>query len=188
MDYGQTGEVYTRFGNHDRFVAPYGVFEARDGWAVIIADTQERYLALCDVLGIPELKTDERFADNTSRIKNRDALVENIERVTRAMFRAEIERKLLAVDVPASEVLPFIEAYTSDHANQTQVTQMVYQEKIGNIRFYNNPLRFNDELCPIHRGSPLLGEDTEEILKSVGYSKEEIKHLYEEEVVGSHLY
>lgn len=188
MDYGQTGEVYTRFGNHDRFVAPYGIFEARDGWAVIIADTQKRFEALCDVLGIPELKTDERFLDNAARIGNRDLLVEKIEAVTRGMFRREIERKLLAADVPASEVLPFIEAYTSEHANATNVTEMVWQEKIGNIRFYNNPLRFDDQICPIRRGAPLLGQDTDEILKSVGYSDEEIKKLYDDDVVASHLY
>lgn len=188
MDYGWTGEVYTRFGNHDRFVAPYGIFEARDGWAVIIADTQERFWTLCDILELATLKTDERFVDNEARICNRDALVEKIEEVTRTMFRRDIEKKLLAAGVPASEVLPFIEAYTSEHANQTDVTQMVYQEKIGTIRFYNNPLRFNNELCPIHRGSPLLGQDTEDILMSVGYSAEEIKKLYEDEVVASHLY
>ncbi len=188
MDYGQTGEVYTRFGNHDRFVAPYGIFEARDGWAVIIADTQKRFEALCDVLGLPELKTDERFSDNAARIRNRDLLAEKIEAVTRGMFRREIEQKLLAADVPASEVLPFIEAYTSEHANVTNVTEMVWQEKIGNIRFYNNPLRFDDQICPIRRGAPLLGQDTDEILKSVGYSDEEIKKLYDDEVVASHLY
>mgnify|MGYP003370443611 CR=1 FL=1 len=188
MDYGQTGEVYTRFGNHDRFVAPYGIFEARDGWAVIIADTQKRFEALCDVLGLPELKTDEQFSDNAARIRNRDLLAEKIEAVTRGMFRREIEQKLLAADVPASEVLPFIEAYTSEHANVTNVTEMVWQEKIGNIRFYNNPLRFDDQICPIRRGAPLLGQDTDEILKSVGYSDEEIKKLYDDEVVASHLY
>lgn len=188
MDYGQTGEVYTRFGNHDRFVAPYGIFEARDGWAVIIADTQKRFEALCDVLGLPELKTDEQFSDNAARIRNRDLLAEKIEAVTRGMFRREIEQKLLAADFPASEVLPFIEAYTSEHANVTNVTEMVWQEKIGNIRFYNNPLRFDDQICPIRRGAPLLGQDTDEILKSVGYSDEEIKKLYDDEVVASHLY
>lgn len=188
MDYGQTGEIYTRFGNHDRFVAPYGIFEARDGWAVIIADTQQRFEALFDVLGLEKLKEDVRFSDNAARIKNRDVLAGQIESVTRTMFRRDIEERLLAADVPASQVLPFIETYTSEHANATEVTQLVWQEKIGNIRFYNNPLRFNNELCPIKRGAPLLGEDTDEILKSVGYSEEEIARLHRDEVVASHLY
>lgn len=188
MDYGIYGQAQSRFGNHDRFTAPYGIFEARDGWAVIIADTQARWLSLLDVLNLTELKTDERFIDNAARIKNKDALVEILENVTRTMFRAEIEKKLLAVDVPASEVLPFIEAYTSDHANQTNVTSFVNQDKIGTIRFYNNPIRFNNQICPIHRGSPLLGQDTSEILEKAGYSKQEIQKLYDDGIVASHLY
>lgn len=188
LDYGLTGATQARFGNHDRFTAPYGIFEARDGWAVIIADTEERWQALCGALGLQALAGDPRFADNAARIQNKDALVAQMEAVTRTLFRADIEKKLLAVGVPASQVLPFIEAYTSDHANKTGVTQMVEQEKIGNIRFYTNPLRFNNEPCPVHRGSPLLGEDTRTILRDVGYSDEEIQKLYEDGVVASHLY
>lgn len=188
MDYGCARSAGSRFGNHDRFTAPYGIFEARDGWAVIIADTQERWQKLVEVLNLTQLREDDRFLDNTVRIQNKQALAEEIEKVTRTMYRADIEKKLLAAEIPSSQVLAFIEAYTSDHANQTGVTSLVHQDKIGTIRFYNNPIRFQNEICPIRRGAPLLGQDTAEILASVGYSKEEIEQLYETGVVASHLY
>ncbi len=187
MDYGRTGATQTRFGNHDRFTAPYGMFEARDGWAVIIADSQERWLTLCDVLGLEELKADPRFADNAARIAHRDELAALIENVTRTMYRADIEKKLLDAGVPASQVLPFIEAYTSDHANATHVTELVWQEKVGMMRYYTNPILFNNEQCPIYSGSPLLGQHTREVLQSVGYSEEEIDKLYADGVVTSTL-
>ena len=85
------------------------------------------------------------------------------------------------------EVLPFIEAYTSEHANSTETTTLVDQEKIGQMRFYNNPIRFNDELCPIWRGAPLLGEDSREILAGLGYSEEKIDQLFADGVVGSSM-
>lgn len=188
MDYGKYGEAQSRFGNHDRFVAPYGIFEARNGWVSIIADTEDRWKAMCEALNLQALAADERFADNAARIANKDALVEAIEAVTRTMFRKDVEEKLLAAGVPASEVLPFIEAYTSDHANQTDTTAMVWQDKIGYTRFYNNPMRFNDEICPIHRGSPLLGQDSRDILKGAGYSDEEIQKLIDDEVLGEHMF
>lgn len=187
MDYAKYGSTQARFGNHDRLIAPYGIFEVRDGFAVIIADTEERWNRLCAALGLDALKDDPRFATNAKRVENRDALAAEIESVTRGLFRGEIEKKLLAVDVPASGVLPFIEAYTSDHANAVGLTQMVHQDKIGMTRFYRNPLRFNNEPCEIRRGTPLLGADTESIMKELGYSDEEIKRLYDEEVIGSHL-
>lgn len=188
MDYGKDGKAQSRFGNHDRFVAPYGIFEARDGWVSIIADTQEKWNKLTKTLGLESLLADARFVDNKSRIANREALAEEIEAVTRLMFRKEAEEKLLAVGVPASEILPFIEAYTSDHSNQTEATAVAWQDNIGHIRFYNNPIRFNDEVCPIHRGSPLLGQDSRDILESIGYSGEEIQKLIDSGVVGEHMF
>lgn len=129
MDYGKYGDAaQSRFGNHDRFVAPYGIFEARDGWVSIIADTEERWQKMQEVLSLP---ADPRFRDNAGRIANRDALVGQIEAVTRTMFRKEVEEKLLAVGVPASEVLPFIEAYTSDHANQTRLLLLHGRTRLG---------------------------------------------------------
>lgn len=187
MDYSLTGDAQARFGDHDRFTAPYGMFEARDGWAVIIADSEERWHSMCGALGLGALEKDPRFADNAARIANKDALVEQITAVTRTLKRSEIEEKLLAVGVPASAVLTFIEAYTSDHANQTGLTQLVDQKKIGLMRFYSNPIRFDDQLTEIRRGCPLLGEDTREILEGLGYSEGEISKLYEDKVVGSSM-
>ena len=48
--------------------------------------------------------------------------------------------------------------------------QLVDQEKIGLMRFYSNPIRFDNQLTEIRRGCPLLGEDTREILEGLGYS------------------
>lgn len=187
MDFSLHGEAEVRFGDHDRFIAPYGMFEARDGWAVLIADTQARWAALCGALGLDGLKDDPRFADNAARVAHKAELAEALTAVTRTLLRRELEERLLAVDVPASGVLSFIEAYTSDHANQTGLTQLVDQKKIGLMRFYSNPIRFDDRLTPIHRGAPLLGEDTRDVLRDLGYSEDSIEQLYADGVVGSSL-
>jgi crotonobetainyl-CoA:carnitine CoA-transferase CaiB-like acyl-CoA transferase len=187
IDYHRTGAAQTRFGDHDRFTAPYGMFEARDGWTVIIADSEPRWAALCGALGKPEWKANSRFASNAARLQNRDALAAELEGVTRTLKRTEIESRLLAAGVPASAVLTFMEAYTSDHANQTGLTQWVDQGRIGQTRFYSNPLRFNGELCPIRRGAPLLGQDTDDILAGLGYSAEEISKFHQDGVVGKSL-
>ena len=187
MDFSLYGQAQPRFGDHDRFTAPYGMFEARDGWCVIIADTEERWQALCGALGHPEWKDDPRFAGNAARVANKDALVEALTAATVLLRREEIETRLLAADVPASAVLSFIEAYTSDHANQTELTQLVDQKKIGLMRFYSNPIRFDGETAPIRRGAPLLGEDTTGVLLELGYSQAEIDKLYADGVVASSL-
>ena len=187
IDFSLHGRAQARFGDHDRFTAPYGMFEARDGWCVIIADTEERWQALCGALGHPEWKDDPRFAGNAARVANKDALVEALTAATVLLRREEIETRLLAADVPASAVLSFIEAYTSDHANQTELTQLVDQKKIGLMRFYSNPIHFDGETIPIRRGAPLLGEDTTDVLRDLGYTQSEIDKLYADGVVGASL-
>jgi crotonobetainyl-CoA:carnitine CoA-transferase CaiB-like acyl-CoA transferase len=157
MDFSLHGQAQARFGDHDRFTAPYGMFEARDGWCVIIADTEARWRALCGALDHPEWMDDPRFKDNASRVAHKDHLVAAVTSATVLLRRAELAARLLAVDVPASAVLSFIEAYTSDHANQTGLTQLVDQKKIGLMRFYSNPIRFDNETIPIRRALPCWG-------------------------------
>ena len=187
MDFSLYGQAQPRFGDHDRFTAPYGMFEARDGWCVIIADTEERWQALCGALGHPEWLDDPRFADNAARVAHRDELAEAVTAATVRLRREEIESRLLAADVPASAVLSFIEAYTSGHAGQTELTQLVEQKKIGLMRFYSNPIHFDGETIPIRRGAPLLGEDTTDVLRDLGYTQSEIDKLYADGVVGASL-
>lgn len=187
IDFSLHGRAQARFGDHDRFTAPYGMFEARDGWCVIIADTEERWQALCGALGHPEWLDDPRFADNAARVAHRDELAEAVTTATVRLRREEIESRLLAADVPASAVLSFIEAYTSGHAGQTELTQLVEQKKIGLMRFYSNPIHFDGETIPIRRGAPLLGEDTTDVLRDLGYTQSEIDKLYADGVVGASL-
>lgn len=188
LDYTRGQYQQARFGNHDRFTAPYGLFETRDGWAAIIADTEPRWQAVCSVLGRPEWAADPRFATNADRIAHRDELVQAMEAETVRWKRSDLEKALLAAGVPASEVLPFIEAYTSDHANATGCTQWVDQPKIGLMRFYTNPLQFDDQPCPIHCGAPLLGQDSRQVLESIGYTAEQIDQLYADGVVASSMF
>lgn len=188
IDYGINGETKSRFGNYDRFVAPYGIFEARDGWVSIIVDNEEKWQNFAKALGLEHLLIDKRFTSNKLRVENKEELVSLIEDKTTKLFRNKIEEMLLEVGVAASEVLPFIEAYTSDHANKTNTTSIIWQENIGYMRFYNNPIKFDDEICDIRRGAPLLGQDSSDILKEVGYSEEEIKKLIADGVVGEHMF
>ena len=181
IDFSLHGRAQARFGDHDRFTAPYGMFEARDGWCVIIADTEERWQALCGALGHPEWLDDPRFADNAARVAHRDELAEAVTTATVRLRREEIESRLLAADVPASAVL------SSGHAGQTELTQLVEQKKIGLMRFYSNPIHFDGETIPIRRGAPLLGEDTTDVLRDLGYTQSEIDKLYADGVVGASL-
>jgi crotonobetainyl-CoA:carnitine CoA-transferase CaiB-like acyl-CoA transferase len=98
------GVVAQRMGNAHPSVAPYDLFAAADGDLVLAVGTDGQFRALTDVLGCPELVADERFATNSARVANRQALHERLEACLRAEAAAHWVRALTAVRVPAGEV------------------------------------------------------------------------------------
>ena len=66
-------------GNDNFTAAPSGVFRTKDGHINIAANKQEQWESVCDVLGLPELKTDPRFQKRDVRKQNRKALTPLLE-------------------------------------------------------------------------------------------------------------
>src|SRR5512145_2944022 len=73
------GQPPVLLGNDNFTAAPSGTFRTRDGAINIAANKQEQWEALCDVLGVPELKADERFRQRDTRKANRCLLTPLLE-------------------------------------------------------------------------------------------------------------
>ncbi len=69
-----TDDVPFRMGNAHPSVFPYEPLPTADGDLIVTAGNDRQFQVLCDVLGIPEVAQDERFARNTSRTANRERL------------------------------------------------------------------------------------------------------------------
>ena len=59
-----TGEPPSRFGNAHPNLVPYQLFRTRDGALIAGAGNDRQFGALCAVLGVPDLATDNRFRTN----------------------------------------------------------------------------------------------------------------------------
>ncbi|GIH29609.1 CoA transferase [Acrocarpospora phusangensis] len=98
------GVVPYRMGNAHPSLFPYEPLPAKDGELVIAAGNDGQFRKLCDVLGVPELAEDPRFARTADRTANREELrpllVERLE--TRS--RAEWFRELNAVGVSCGPI------------------------------------------------------------------------------------
>src|SRR5207245_7828848 len=66
--------VPTRMGNAHPSLFPYDPLPTADADLVIIAGNNGQFRKLCDVLGLPDLPGDLRFANTDDRTRNRDAL------------------------------------------------------------------------------------------------------------------
>ncbi len=68
------GVIPTRMGNAHPSLFPYEPLPTADRDLIIIAGNNGQFRNLCNVLGLPELPNDPRFASNEERTRNRDLL------------------------------------------------------------------------------------------------------------------
>ena len=182
-----TGSYQMRSGDHDRFFAPYGIYEARDGYVAIAVSKEEEWTRFCDAMGAPKWKEDPRFANNQLRLENLEALVKEITALTRNMWRADFEKAMRAAHVPGVSVDTFEEAISSPQIHQTDTLVYVQQSNfpaVGRLPMINVPVHFSKTPGAVKQCSPMLGEDTVDILRENGLSDERIQALLDQKAVG----
>jgi crotonobetainyl-CoA:carnitine CoA-transferase CaiB-like acyl-CoA transferase len=76
LQYQYGGKAPERMGLNHPTIAPYGIYRAGDGGAVVISIQNEREWARFrdQVMARPDLANDARFIDNTARVAHRPAL------------------------------------------------------------------------------------------------------------------
>jgi crotonobetainyl-CoA:carnitine CoA-transferase CaiB-like acyl-CoA transferase len=102
--YTVAGVVPGRMGNAHPSIAPYELFETGDGELVIAVGNDRQFSVLCDVLGAPELATEEPFATNAERVAHRAELRSALEARLAARPASEWSDLLVAARVPAGVV------------------------------------------------------------------------------------
>jgi formyl-CoA transferase len=74
-EYDRLGLVRGPGGTKLDGIAPSNIFKSRDDkWMVIAANSDALFARLCDVMGMPELSTDERFSSHVARGRNQDEI------------------------------------------------------------------------------------------------------------------
>jgi crotonobetainyl-CoA:carnitine CoA-transferase CaiB-like acyl-CoA transferase len=106
-----TGAPPGRFGNAHPSIAPYETFETADRTIAIAVGNDRQFAALCRTLDLPDLPLDPRFVDNPSRVRDRLALREVLERRLRTAPAEEWQQRLTAARVPAGAVNTVDEAF-----------------------------------------------------------------------------
>lgn len=178
LEHSISGEFSKRTGNHIAWYAPYGEFTTADGNLVLAVTRQEEFEALCRVLGKPELAKDPRFADNSARVQNREALIEEIQSVTSQQGRYDLEKRLAAAGVPAAAVQSLREFDEDPKSQKLHVIEKIHQEGVGAYTVSNTPIRFSrTPVDPDHSAPSFPGSNSREVLTALGYQPEKIEEL-----------
>jgi len=104
-NYLASGIAPEPMGDQNATAAPSGTFHASDGPLNIAANRQEQFETLCGLVGRPDLRTDDRFADREERKDHRDELNAELNSALRLRTAKEWEELLAAAGVPAARIV-----------------------------------------------------------------------------------
>jgi crotonobetainyl-CoA:carnitine CoA-transferase CaiB-like acyl-CoA transferase len=181
--YFATGESPGPTGSAHVLTAPYQAFRARDGWINIGGANQANWERIAEVLGHPEWRADPRFATNSARMDNLDALVALMDAVLVTRSKAEWLAAFDAAGVPAGAVHSLGEALTHPQTLSRGMVVELEHPEAGATRALGSPLHFSATPTRIDRPAPLLGEHTREVLRESGYTDAEVDAFAAERVV-----
>jgi crotonobetainyl-CoA:carnitine CoA-transferase CaiB-like acyl-CoA transferase len=161
-----TGNEAKRYGNAHPSIVPYQVFRAADRTFAIGGGTDRHFRFLCErVIERPELVTDERFATNTVRVRNREVLVPMLEEIFRTQPAEHWVTRCRAASIPSSLVQGVLEALRSEPARPLLGT--VEHPDDGAYQTVRHPVRFDGERLPLRGAPPRLGEHTDAIVNEL---------------------
>ena len=186
MNYLIGGVVPKRMGTGHPSIVPYQMFQAKDGPMVVAVGNDGQFAKLCSLLGLGELIIDERFITNPLRVKNREALVPQLEKAFSKATSIEWIEKLTSLGVPCGPLNDLKQVFDDPHVKfrgmQTSIPHA--RAAAGSVPALANPARLSVTPPTYDRAAPLLGEHTDEILFDVlGLTEKEVETLKAEGII-----
>jgi crotonobetainyl-CoA:carnitine CoA-transferase CaiB-like acyl-CoA transferase len=171
------GTVPEQTGNHHPTAGPMGLFATADGTVNIGAADTSLLARFCKVAGAEWILSDERFANPAARRKNRRALDEEVERITRTRSSNYWIEALNGVGVACGPVYRMDEMFADPHVRSLAMAKPIEHGRLGTIKVIGQPFDLSGAQAVYERPAPDLGEDTDSVLAELGYSLGQVAEL-----------
>src|SRR5216117_2148098 len=177
------GEIPPQAGNDHPTGIPTGVFTTADGHINIAASGQVMYRRLCEAIGAEHLIDDPRFKTMADRSKHRKAMNEELDKALVKRSSAEWIEVLNKAGVPSGPIYNIKQVFEDPQIQHLRMAQPVRHAERGEIRVQGLPATLSRTPGAIRQAAPTHGEHTDEFLRELGYSANEIASLRQEKAV-----
>ncbi|WP_169303902.1 CaiB/BaiF CoA-transferase family protein [Arthrobacter sp. CAU 1506] len=158
--------VPRRMGNEHPSIVPYQLLACADGPLAVACGNDGQFRQLANVLGVPRLADDARFATNSARVQHRTELIPLLEQALSSSSASVWQDKLTGVGVPAGPVASIDEGINFAESLGLSPTIEVHDaagRPVG--RQVRHPVTWSPAFAARTAAPPALGEHTESVLE-----------------------
>jgi crotonobetainyl-CoA:carnitine CoA-transferase CaiB-like acyl-CoA transferase len=164
-------------GNNHPTNTPMGCFPTADGHINIAATSNKNFQIFCKLIGREDMAGDARFATIASRRQNKEAMNEMIADALRTKTTAEWFELIVAAGLPCGPVYNIKQAFADPQVEALRIRRSDSHPRLGELDLVAQPCEITGFDREIRTSTPDLGEHTNEVLTSLGYSAEDIEKL-----------
>jgi crotonobetainyl-CoA:carnitine CoA-transferase CaiB-like acyl-CoA transferase len=164
--------------------APGDVYRCTDGWIVTTVIGLPMFKRWCEMIGEDHWLADPRFRDDQSRADNGAAISTRMSQWCGERSCADALAALEKASIVAGQVYSPQQALDEPHIRDAGLlAEREFPGIAGTLPLAPTPIDLSETPGTYRRRAPLVGEHTDEILQSLGYSAVEIAALHAEKVV-----
>jgi crotonobetainyl-CoA:carnitine CoA-transferase CaiB-like acyl-CoA transferase len=183
MNYLVSGKAPKRMGNAHPNIVPYQDFPTADGDMILAIGNDGQFARFCELAGHAEWASDERFATNAARVKNRAALIPLLRQTTVMKTTAAWITLLENAAVPCGPINDLAAVFADPQVQHRGLRVDLPHAAGGTAPQVANPIHLSATPVEYRAAPPTLGQNTDAVLRELGRSGEEIAALRSKSVV-----
>ncbi|MGE0629115.1 MAG: CaiB/BaiF CoA transferase family protein [Hyphomicrobiaceae bacterium] len=168
--------------NHPKFI-PTGTFRTSDGHINIGSGDETRWRRLCEAIGKPEMSKRPEYATSGDRLKNRDALNDELEAIFSTNTMAHWVEALNAASVPCGPIYSVDQVFADPQVQHLGMAAKVPHRQLGDIELVGQPIHMSRTQWQMRCAAPDTGAQSNAVLAEIGYTPADIEKLRQDKVI-----